>query len=136
MVHDEVTRQIANGYLTAAESWKGCDWTTSFGPLGLNLYGLKAKQTRLLAEATSGEESDAWAAASQWLEQVEQQAREARIAASSAVDLVGNQQWALARMRIDEACELESQYHEQLVWGSLRDLIAIASEQDRLGPPW
>ncbi len=136
MVHDEVALQIANGFLTAAEAWKGCDWNTAFGPFGLNLDGLRSRQTRLLSEATSGEESAAWAAASQWLEQVERHAREAHKAASEAVALVENQKWALARMRINEACELESQYHTELVWAPLRDLIVVASEQERLGPPW
>ena len=97
---------------------------------------LEIQAARLLAEATSGEESAAWAAASQWLERVERHAREARRAASEAVELVGIQQWALARMRIIEACELESQYHTELVWEPLRDLIAIASGQERLGSPW
>ncbi len=126
---DEVTRQVTNGYLAAAESWQGCDWTTSFGPRGLDLRGLKAKQTRLLAEATSGEESEAWAAATRWLEQVERDARDARSAASSAVELFAKQQWAAALARANAACALEAQYHEQLVWGPLRDLIAIVAEQ-------
>ncbi len=129
MDNHEVTRQVTDGYLAAAESWQGCDWTTSFGPRGLDLRGLKAKQTRLLVEATSGEESDAWAAATRWLEQVEGDARNARSAASSAVERFAKQQWAAALARANAACELESQYHAQLVWGPLRDLIAAAAEQ-------
>ncbi len=129
MNNDEVTRQVISGYLAAAESWQGCDWTTSFGPRGLNLRGLKAKHTRLLVEATSGEESQAWAAATGWLEQVERDARDARSAASSAVDLFAKQQWDAALSCITEACELESQYHEQMVWGRLRDLIVAVREQ-------
>lgn len=134
MNNHEAARQVANGYLTAAEKWQGCDWTTSFGLCGLDLCGLKAKQTRLLAEATSGAESEDWAAATRWLEHVERAACDARSAATAAVQLFGQHQWAVALKRANAACELESQYHEQLVWGPLRDLIADTIEQ-RSGNP-
>ena len=127
--HAEVIQHINHCYLATAGLWRGCDWTTSFGPHRLDLCGLKAKQTRLLEEATSGKESEAWAAATRWLEQIERDAREAQSAASSAVELLGKHQCAAALARITEACRLESRYHEELVWGPLRDLIAAAVEQ-------
>ncbi len=126
----EITRQVTDRYLAAAELWLGCDWTTSFGARGLDLRGLKAKQTRLLAEATAGEESEAWLAATRWLEQVEQNAREARSAASSAVELFTKRRRAMALARVTKACQLEARYHQQLVWEPLRELIAGAAEHD------
>ena len=134
---DHTTRQVTTAYLAAEQSWQGSDWRTSFGPLQLDLCGLKARQTHLLAEATSGAESEAWAAATRWLDQVERHAREARSAAASAIELCGKQQWAAALTRISEACELEAQYHQNLVWGPLRDLIAAAAANASAGrtPP-
>lgn len=123
----EAMRDVTALYLAAAEAWQGCDWVTVFGPRSLDLNRLKARQTRLLAEATSGDESRAWSEATHWLEQVERDARNARSAASSAVDLFTKQQKELALARITEACELESKYREALVWGPLRDLIALES---------
>ncbi len=131
LTNDELSPQVTKAYLAGAESWQGCDWTTSFGPQGLELCGLKAKQTRLLAEATSGEESEAWDAATHWLEQVERHARDAQSAASSAVELFTQQQWVAALARAEAACELESQYHARLVWGPLRDLMAAVALRSR-----
>ncbi len=127
---NEPTRHITNVFLGSAESWQGCDWTTAFGPLGLDLAGLKARQARLMAEATFGDESQNWAEASRWLEQVERDSRAARSAASSAVDFFAQGEWAAALTRIVEACALESQYRKQLVWQPLHDLIAAAAEDE------
>lgn len=125
----DLAREARSAYLDAAELWRGCDWPTSFGCRGMDLAGLKARQTRLLAEATSGEESQAWAEATYWLERIEQDARDARAAASLAIDQLDQQQWESALVQINEACTLESQYHTQLVWGPLRNLIAAGAER-------
>jgi len=124
-----IAREIRFAYLQAAEAWQGCDWPTAFGMGGIELAGLKARQTRLLAVATSGAESQAWDAATRWLERVEQDARDARAAASSAVDQLEKQEWAAALESINAACMLESRYHEQLVWGLLRGLIAATADR-------
>jgi hypothetical protein len=124
IIQDELSQEITCAYLEAAESWRGCDWPMTFGSRRIELGGLKAYQARLLAEATSGEESQAWSEATCWLEQVEQDASDARSEASIALDLLVNQEWATAMRRLDKACALESQYHNRLVWGPLRDLIA------------
>lgn len=128
---DELTKQVQRVYRATENSWNGCDWPTNFGTRGLNLGGLKSKQTRLLKEATSGAESQAWDEATIWLEQVEADARRARSAASVAVELIEQQDLAMALVRITEACELESQYHQNLAWGPLRDLISYRSHDGR-----
>lgn len=90
---------------------------------GLDLSGLKARQARLLASATTGAESRDWEQAARWLEQVEDDARRARFAATTAVEFFGQQEHVRALEQIMRACEIEGRYHEQLVWGRLRDLI-------------
>ena len=127
---DAIIQRVTDGYVAAADAWRGCEWTTSFGPRRLDLRGLKARQTRLVAEATSGEEAEAWAAATRWLEMVEQRAREARSHAAAAVEHVARREWAQARMRMAQACALEAQFHEIRVWGPLHDLISAASEHE------
>ena len=109
-------------YLEAVDAWKGCDWDTFFGPLHLNLNRLTARQTRILADATSGEESNCWDEASHWLEGIERDAKAARNYASAATGLLTSNVTA-ALERIENAYRLESKYREPNVWKSLRDLI-------------
>ncbi|MEO8494630.1 MAG: hypothetical protein ABI614_06145 [Planctomycetota bacterium] len=127
---DDLLQQVTRTYLAVVHVWQGCDATTALGPRDMNLAGLKANQTRLLAEATSGEESRAWAEATRWLERLEQDIRDARSAASSAVDQFAKHEWAGAWERINEACTLEARYHCELVWGPLRDLLAARTCSD------
>ena len=107
----------------------GFDWDTEFGSLKLNLNGLNAKRTRLLANATSGEEANNWNKATAWLERVESDAAEARLLATRAVDACRKTDWVRALALIEAACAIESSYHSKLRWQSMRDVIRQLVEQ-------
>ena len=115
-------RDVARAYLEAVGAWRGCDWETSFGPRHLNLNNLTARQTRILADATSGEESNCWDEATRWLEAVERDSKAARNYAAAATGLLTSNVTA-ALDRIENAIRLESKYREPTVWKQLRDLI-------------
>lgn len=115
-------RKLIRAYMASADSWEGCVWTTSFGPRGLDLNGLKAAQARILAAATSGIESDDWSSASRWLEQLEWDALAAKAAAGSAVHVYFTDP-QLAKNEIQRACEIESKYRTPVTWQPLRDLV-------------
>jgi len=104
--------------------WQGCDWHTCFGPLKVDLCKLRSQQTRLLSEATSGEESQVWAEATDWLLQIERDAQAAEAAAADAVRLAQKLDFSLAETRIAEAANLESKYRTSVVWEPLATLIA------------
>lgn len=118
------SQRLADLYLAAKNRWKGCDWTTKFGRLELELRGMFAKQARLLADATSGEEAKAWTEATRWLEQVEQDACAAQAAAATAVELIEKRDFAAGLAKIEEAYRLESRYRQSVIWKPLREHIA------------
>jgi hypothetical protein len=103
--------------------WTGCDWTTAFGPLGLNLHGLKAEQAQLVANATSGREAAVWRDAVGWLRQVEIDACEAQTHANLAVEWARLGNFELALTHAGHAFELEARYREPVVWKPL--LVAL-----------
>lgn len=122
------TKEISEMYLTAVDRWTGCDWTTNFGSRHLNLKGMHSKQTRLLAEATSGEESSAWGDATRWLDQVQRDAKAAQTAAETAIECLQKDDVSSALSKIKEACQLESRYRQPGVWAPLCELISVAAE--------
>ncbi len=115
--------EIHRFFRQASGGWTGCDWPMQFGKLGLNLCGLKSSHAALMARATSGEESCEWRRAAKWLAQVEQDARQAEAAAQAALGFA-DEHPAEALRCAEDACRLESQYHEHLVWQPLRDALA------------
>ncbi len=119
--------------MTQCGVWQGCDWHTRFGTLELDLCNLRSPQTRLLSEATSGEESRLWDEATGWLQQVELDAQAAETAAGEAVQLVRRLDFRLAESRIAEAVKLEAKYRTAIVWGPLAALIS-ALHQSALSP--
>jgi hypothetical protein len=121
-------QEISDVYLAAVDRWRGCDWATNFGPQRLNLQGMNSKQTRLLAEATSGEESNAWGEATRWLEQVERDANAAQSAANTAIELLETDDLPVALSKVKEACQLESKYRQPVVWTPLCKLISKAKD--------
>ncbi|OYP31137.1 hypothetical protein [Rhodopirellula sp. MGV] len=58
-------------------NWTGCDWETEFGPLKLNLKGIRSRQAMLAASATRGQEAEQWRDAAKWLQALEDDARKA-----------------------------------------------------------
>lgn len=81
-----------------------------------------------MAEATSGLESRDWLAAVEWLSRVVHDARQASLLARGAFDLVDSGDLAAARAQVDEACRLESAYHDahdrrRLAWEPMRDVL-------------
>ncbi len=114
----------------AVNQWLGCDWQTAFGARRLDLNGMRSDQTRILSDATSGDESKAWEEATAWLEQVDQDALGAQAAASLAVTHFENQHFAKAIEQIDLAVALEAKYRKPVTWTVLRELLIAASAAD------
>ncbi len=96
--------------------WRGCDWVTHFGPMGLNLEGLKASQARIMAMATSGIESTQWLLASQWLQDLETDAILAEREANQAMHLIHSSQWQPAFEHLQRAYLLEQKYRPSRIW--------------------
>ena len=110
-------------YDAAIKQWTGCNWRTDLGPLRLNLMGIHSRQARLIAEATSGEESVAWEEATKFLSQVEVDSRAASKAAENAIRLIAEGKLAEAIADAERAIALEAKYREPKVWKPLRDAI-------------
>lgn len=115
---------VAQVHARSMTQWWGCNWQTQFGPRKLNLHDVRSRQARLIANATSGDESSAWDAATEYLSDVENDAAAAEHAAAKAVSLVRRGQWHKALTTIDEAVALETKYRQSVVWRPLRDEIA------------
>lgn len=124
-------KEISDVYLAAVDRWTGCDWTTNFGSRHLNLHGMNSRQTRLLAEATSGEESSAWGDATRWLDQVQRDAKAAQTAAATAIECLQKDDVSAALSKIKEARQLESRYRQPVVWAPLCVLISTMAVDSR-----
>ena len=121
--------RIEATFVELDNKWTGCDWDTEFGSAGLNLRGLTANRANVLANATSGEEANAWSDAKYWLVNVENDAAKAKSLAAEAVTQYCKQSWDVALELIERACTIESAHHTKLIWQPLRDLIALPVEQ-------
>lgn len=99
-------------------------WYSPVGPDGVDIHELSARQAILLAEATCGQESQSWEAASKWLAKVEQDALAAEKFAETAAQQVQLQDYAGALDNINHAVALEAQYRPPQVWCNLQHLIA------------
>ncbi len=115
---------VVEAHALATKQWWGCNWRTQFGPRKLNLRDVRSRQARLIANATSGEESSAWEAATEYLVGIENDASDAEVAAAKAVLLVRRNSWRKALGAIDEAVVLETKYRHSIVWGPVREEIA------------
>jgi hypothetical protein len=122
----KIIDQVEAFFVEAENRWVGCDWDTDFGPLKLDLNRLTAERATVLANATSGQESQAWNDAADWLAKVESDAAEAKLLATQAVAHCRKRMWQLALSTMEYACTIESAYHSELTWQPLRDLIASA----------
>lgn len=118
---------IRIAYQAGHGKWAGCDWTTAYGPRRLDLAGIQARQARLIANATTGDESKAWNEAAQWLDDVEHDAATAETEALIALNLVDVGQLAEAEQHAFQACQLENRYQRASVWHDL--LMAIRHAQ-------
>ncbi len=115
---------IKRAHEAVKDRWCGCDWPTVFGPLKFNLDGVNSRHARILAEATSGQESLAWEAAAAWLIELERDAQTARLAAAWSLSLAESGQLVEALLQADQAVSLEAKYREPITWKPLRSLIA------------
>lgn len=121
-------------YEEAKGKWWGCNWQTKHGPRRLLLKDFRAKQARLMAEATSGEEAAAWDAAARYLVQVELDAKAAENAAADAIAFAMNESWGAALRSMDAAVRLESKYRISETWKPLRDVIASQASMEPSKP--
>ena len=124
---DDTPEESINAMVEAAAScWRGCEWNTSFGKTGLNLRGMRPNQTRMMAEATSGDEAKDWDAATYWLLNVERDARDAKKAALLSVSLFHAGNLLEAAKTLETVIQLESQYREPVAWVELYELVIAA----------
>ena len=120
------TNQVSRCFSEAAGVWTGCDWQTEFGFAHFNLQNLNSSHAILMARATAGNEEDAWWEASRWLARVEQEALEAERHARLALHAAEAKQWVTALIHARQACDIESRYHEQLIWQPLCEAVEKA----------
>ncbi|HYT92053.1 MAG TPA: hypothetical protein VEL76_25280 [Gemmataceae bacterium] len=100
--------EIRAAYQRATGRWRGCDWSTTFGEMGLDLNGWSAASAASMAKETIDEQLRAdWSAAAGWLGQIERAAREAETHAAAAVDAVAAGDWRRAREQAERAWALE-----------------------------
>jgi hypothetical protein len=118
--------QIRRCFAQASGAWTGCDWPTEFGKSHFNLQNLSSSQAILMARATAGKEEVAWWEASRWLARIEQQALEAERQARLTVQAAEAKQWVTALAHARQACDIESNYHEHLIWQPLREAVEKA----------
>jgi len=130
VMHMDNTEVIA-AFLRGFRKWTGCCWPTEFGPLKLNLEGVKSSQAALMAGATTGSERAEWCNATDWLKQVEDDARKAEEEAQHATNLAVLGHLREARQHAQEACHLESQYTSFTTWRPL--LTAIVNQLESAG---
>lgn len=118
--------QISKTYEQLRANWVGCDWLTEFGPGRLNLNRISARQARMLANATSGQESTQWHEAAEWLTTVETDAESARQAAEAAHNSAGAGKFREALTHAQRACDIEQPHHRTaIVWEPLRNVIRL-----------
>lgn len=117
------TRDINDAYETAKDQWQTCDWQTEFGPLKLNLNGLRSIHLERLGHATSGQESRAWRMAATWVREIEAAAAKAQELAMQARDAFLQQNLCEAISLIERACALERRWHPEPVWQQLEQVI-------------
>ncbi len=117
------TREISDAYESAKDQWQTCDWQTEFGPLKLNLNGLRSVHLERLAHATSGQESRAWRMAATWVREIEAAAAKSQQLAMEARDAFLQQNLCEAIKLIEQACELERRWHPEPVWQLLEQTI-------------
>ena len=133
MVMDSTS--ILNQALGAAQSaWVGCDWDTEFGDRKQNLRGLRSRQAKLAAQATRGAESIRWWAACRFLERIEQDARVAASLAAKAVAQWQRGDLVAALNHLDQAIELESNYHPPQVYPLLRQRMVQVTQPTANSP--
>ncbi|WP_417739618.1 hypothetical protein [Rosistilla oblonga] len=131
----QAANAIDAAYEKGRNRWRGCDWTTSFGSMGLDLNGMKPHQTRWLAGATSGEEAKHWEQAAEWLARVARDAQQAEAAATEAAALWKAGERTLALEKIQAAVALEARYRNPFVWKPLLHAIADSIRMNP-APQW
>lgn len=123
-IQQPTRESIMKIHAMATAQWWGCNWHTQYGPRKLNLFEVRSRQARLIADATSGDESRAWDVASEYLRNVEADAAAAEVAAAEAIAMIGQEQWNAALSAIESAVALETKYRDSLTWSPLRNVIA------------
>lgn len=107
---------VNKAYNACVGRWQTCDWSTEFGPLKLNLNGLRSTQLERLGHATSGFESKEWRNAASWVREIEAAAARAEDLAAQALDALEQNDPNGSIRLIQQACELERRWHSKPVW--------------------
>ena len=126
--------KVLLAYANAHSHWHGCDWETSFGLRQLNLRGITARQATLIANATAGQESQAWRAAARWLDEIETKAQRAEELAREALAAAIRGNIVAALESACRARDLEAAYHGVCCWNDLVSQLHQLSEAACLIP--
>ncbi|MGB7346595.1 MAG: hypothetical protein WBD20_20405 [Pirellulaceae bacterium] len=105
----------------AKDHWRGCDWSTQFGPRKLDLAGIRSRQASLAAKATRGDEAICWKEAVRWLTEVEQDAVHASEFADQAFAEAKNGCWTSASNLFLQAEQLEAKYGKSSGYSEVRE---------------
>jgi hypothetical protein len=101
-------QEVVRAFKEATGIWTGCDWPTWFGPDGMDLEGRTAAEAEARkVEAVDRTGRDNWAAAAEWLREVERRAALAEEEASLAVAAANAESWREARDHARRAWSLE-----------------------------
>lgn len=123
---------IAEQIRSARVRWQGCDWPTKFGDDGLDLNGIRSRQSNLAAKATRGKEAIQWAAATAWLAEVEADAARAAELAQQSLDEAMRSCWDSANDLIHQAELLESKYEKSNDYQQIRQALKGWRESETL----
>jgi hypothetical protein len=113
------SQSVQQAFESAVNRWVGCDWSTEFGILKLNLRNLRSSQLDCLAQATSGTESVEWRKAAAWARKVEDDARRTQDLARQARDAFLQQEFSNSLEIAERAVQLELTWHQEPIWGLL-----------------
>jgi hypothetical protein len=122
-------QEVVRVYKEATGAWVGCDWSTWFGPNGMDLQGRTAAEADArAAAAVDRDERTDWAAAAVWLREVERRAALAEEEAGLAVTAAGAESWREARDHARRAWSLEFNtgrplHRQPSTWQRLYDVI-------------
>jgi hypothetical protein len=102
-------KEIGEAFVTATDTWRGCDWTAYCGANGLDLCGRTENEATFWAEITGGGESKDWQLAAEWLGHVELKAEEARQEGEAAVRAANRGDFQDSLRHAQHACWLEQE---------------------------
>jgi hypothetical protein len=128
-------KEIGEAFVTATDTWRGCDWTAYCGASGLDLCGRTGNEAAFWTEVTGSGQSQDWQLAAEWLGQVELKAEAARQEGEAAVRAAGRGDLQESLRHAQHACWLEQEAGRvacrPAAWAPLCHAIARTMAEER-----